>query len=445
MDLFSMNREKTLERKAPLADRMRPESLGDFKGQGHILDPGMPLYRLIQADKVRSMILFGPPGTGKTTLAQIISKTTNSEFEELSAVSAGIKDIREMVDKAEEVLGMYGRSTILFIDEIHRFNKTQQDALLPHVESGLITLIGATTENPFFSVNKALLSRSQVVEMKALSSEDLNEILDRALSQDQDIKRLDIDLSPEARDYLIKAANGDARVILNSLEIAALSTDPPAGGGKILISREDIENSIQKKVTKYDPDGDEHYNTVSAFIKSIRGSDPDATLYYLARMLAGGEDPRFVARRLIISASEDIGLANSNALTVAVSAFEAINHVGMPEGRIPLAHAAVYLALSPKSNTAYLGINQAMDFVQKSEHSPVPDHLKDSHYSGSEFFGAGEGYLYPHSYENAYVEQDYLPENVLGQVFYRGKDIGGEKNLLDWNKHICNENIERSE
>lgn len=427
MDLFSMNKEEKLKKNAPLAERLRPKRLEDFIGQNHIIGEGKVLNRLIIADRVGSMIFFGPPGTGKTSLAKIISEYTGSEFEILSAVSAGIKDIKDVIEKAENSLGMYNKSTILFIDEIHRFNKTQQDALLPHVEKGLVTLIGATTENPFFSVNKALLSRCQVIELKFLTDKDIRLIIDRALKEDELLKNLNIVLEEDAMDYLIKSSKGDGRIALNSLEIASLST--PKSQGQTLIKREDMEDSIQKQVTSYDPDGDMHYNIISAFIKSIRGSDPNATVYYLARMLKGGEDPLFIGRRLIISAAEDVGLADPYALSLANATFNGVKNIGMPEARILLAECSIYLALAPKSNTAYKAINQAMDFVDKDSQRQIPKHLMDNSYMGSEFFDAQKDYLYPHDYENSYIKQSYLPEEVK-QVFYQPKENGYEKELV---------------
>ncbi|MDO5718012.1 MAG: replication-associated recombination protein A [Tissierellia bacterium] len=430
MDLFSFNRENNLKKKAPLADRMRPESLDRYYGQGHIIGPGRYLNRLIKSGNIISLIFYGPPGTGKTTLAHIIAESTSSEFEKISAVTSGIKEIREVIKRAEDNLGVYNKSTILFIDEIHRFNKTQQDALLPHVEKGLITLIGATTENPFFSVNKALLSRCQVLELKPLSSDDIEQIIKLAIKEDSILQNLNIEIEDEAIEYLKRISNGDARVALNSLEIASITSDIKDGITRI--TDEDIRDSVQKKAVRYDRDGDEHYNIASAFIKSIRGSDVDASLYYLALMIESGEDPRFIARRIVISAAEDIGLADPNALSIAVAAHSAVEKIGMPEGRIPLAEATVYLALAPKSNSAYTAIDKAIEFVKNSEHLPIPIHLRDTHYQGSKEFGHGEGYKYPHSYENGYIEQDYLPEKIKDMKFYKRKNIGREKDLNNY-------------
>lgn len=423
MDLFSLNRENNLSKNAPLADRLRSKSLDEYFGQSHILAKGRHLRRLIESDRISSMILYGPPGTGKTTLAHIISKETGAEFEKLSAVSAGKKDIEKMVDLASDNLGVYNKKTILFIDEIHRFNKVQQDALLPHVENGLITLIGATTENPYINVNKALISRCQVIELKPLTYEDLEAIIARALETDEVISKERVQIEEGAMDYLIKAANGDARVALNSLEIAIMSRQSDT------ISEEDMRGSIQIRTSRYDRDGNDHYDTISAFIKSIRGSNPDAALYYLARMIAAGEDPVFIARRLVISASEDIGLADPQAMVIANAAMYAIQNIGMPEGRIPLAEATVYLALAPKSNSTYLAIDRALAYVRKEEYSPIPNQLKDSHYSGADKLGVS-GYIYPFDH-GGYVDQAYLPEKVQGQVFYQESLNGLEKKLVE--------------
>ena len=429
MDLFSLNREKKLNKRAPLADRMRPKSLDDYYGQKHILAPGKHLRRLIESGYVNSLIFYGPPGTGKTTLAYIISELVNAEFEKLSAVSAGIKEIREIVKTAEDNLGVYNKSTILFIDEIHRFNKTQQDALLPHVESGLITLIGATTENPYFSVNGALLSRCQIIELLPLDNKDIEEIILNAIENDEVLKKMSLELAPEAIEYLKVISNGDARTALNSLEIAALTSK--IVDGVSVITGEDILESSQAKTFRYDRDGDNHYNIASAFIKSIRGSDPDATLYYLGMMISGGEDPRFIARRLIISAAEDVGLADPNALVIANAAHDAVEKIGMPEGRIPLSEAAIYLALAPKSNTAYTAIDKVLDYINNNEVYPVPLHLRDTHYSGASDLGHGKDYKYPHSYEGAYVDQVYLPKEISDKRFYIGKNIGQEAELIE--------------
>ena len=420
MDFFEINKKKQLKKNAPLAARMRPESLEEYVGQDHLIARDKPLYRMIRADRIGSMIFYGPPGTGKTTLAYIIAKTTKMNYEKLSAVTAGVKDIREITKKAEDNLSMYNSRTILFIDEIHRFNKSQQDALLPFVENGTLILIGATTENPYFEVNKALLSRCQILQLKHLTEKDIRKVLIRALEdKDRGFGNYKVEIEEDALAYLIRASSGDARTALNSLELAVLSTDPL--DGLIKISFEDIKNSTIKKVAIYDKSADEHYNTVSAFIKSMRGSDPDASLYYLALMLNAGEDIKFIARRMIIFASEDIGNADPKALDLSVSCFNAINIIGMPEARIILSQTAIYLALAPKSNSSYLGIDRAMD---------IPNHLKDSHYSGAKDFDYGTDYKYPHDYNNGYVDQDYLPEEIKDR-FYSPVRRGYEKKLVE--------------
>lgn len=429
MDLFTLSMEEKLKKNAPLADRMRPERIEDFVGQKHLLGNGKFLNRAIKADRISSMILYGPPGTGKTTLAMIIATTTNMRFEKLSAVTSGVKDIREVIGRAEENLKLYNKRTILFIDEIHRFNKSQQDALLPFVERGIIILIGATTENPYFEVNKALLSRAMVLVLESLKREDLKELIDKALENiEKGLGKYKVLIDNEAIDYLLTVAEGDGRVLLNSLEIGVLST-PPNEDGTIEIDLDTIKESIQIKTAKYDKGGDEHYNTVSAFIKSMRGSDPDATLYWLAKMINAGEDPKFIARRIIISASEDVGNADPNALTVATSAFSAVNVIGMPEARIVLAQAALYMATAPKSNAAYIGIDQALEDIKNIAIGDVPTHLKDSHYVGSKQLGHGAGYKYPHNYENGFVPQQYLPVEFQGKKYYNPTENGYEKKI----------------
>lgn len=429
MDLFTMGMEERLKKNAPLADRMRPKTIKDFIGQEHLLGDGQFLSRSIKADRINSMIFYGPPGTGKTTLAMIISNTTNMLFEKLSAVTSGVKDIREVIDRAEENLKLYSKRTILFIDEIHRFNKSQQDALLPFVERGIVILIGATTENPYFEVNKALLSRVMILKLEPLTRESLRELIKRALrDEEKGLGLYRVNITEEAIDYLITIADGDGRTILNSLEIGVLSTDKDENG-VIQLDFDAIKSSIQVSAAQYDKNGDQHYDTVSAFIKSMRGSDPDATLYWLAKMINAGEDPKFIARRIIIAASEDVGNADPNALNIAVTAFNAVNVIGMPEGRIPLAQAAIYVATAPKSNAAYLAIDSALDDIKNKEIGKVPIHLRDSHYPGSRQLGHGQGYKYPHDYEGAYVEQDYLPASFKNKVYYEPKDSGYEKEI----------------
>lgn len=429
MDLFSFSYEQEDTGKLkPLAARMRPETIQEVLGQSHILAPGKLLRRAIEADQVSSLIFYGPPGTGKTTLAKVIAKSTRSYFAELNAVTAGVADIRKVVDEAKERLYMEKRRTTLFIDEIHRFNKAQQDALLPYVEEGTIILIGATTENPFFEVNAALLSRSQIFALEPLGEEELRQVIDRALhDKEKGLGELNVTIEPEAADHLIRYAEGDARRLLNALELAATTT-PYQADGTIRITLDVAVESIQRRAVRYDKSGDNHYDTVSAFIKSIRGSDPDAALYWLARMIDAGEDPRFIARRLIISASEDIGNADPQALQVACSCLQALELIGMPEGRIPLAQATTYLACAPKSNAAYLGINQALATIRSEGHKPVPVHLRDQSYKGAARLGHGEGYLYPHDYPEGYVPQQYLPDGV-DYRFYQPKPIGYEERI----------------
>lgn len=427
MDLFTLNMENQLKKNAPLADRMRPSTIEEFVGQKHILGEGKFLNRAIKADRITSMIFYGPPGTGKTTLAMIIANSTNMNFEKLSAVTSGVKDIREVIHRAEEGLKLYNKRTILFIDEIHRFNKAQQDALLPFVERGIIILIGATTENPYFEVNKALLSRMMVVSLKPLGKKDIYDIILNALKdEERGVGKYKVNISDEAIDYLITISDGDGRIALNSLEIAVLST-PEDNEGIINIDLDTIKECILVKSAKYDKSGDEHYDTISAFIKSMRGSDPDATLYWLAKMINAGEDPKFIARRIIICASEDVGNADPQALMVAVAAFNAVDVIGMPEGRIVLAQAAVYVACAPKSNASYIGINKALEDIRNKPIGKVPGHLKDASYKGAASFGHGKGYKYPHDYKNAYIKQQYLPDEYLDAKYYRPTNNGYEK------------------
>ncbi len=436
MDLFTMSMEEKLKKNAPLADRMRPESLEEFVGQQHILGEGKFLNRSIKADRITSMIFYGPPGTGKTTLARIIANRTKMSYEKLSAVTSGVKDIREVMSRAEENLKLYNKRTILFIDEIHRFNKAQQDALLPFVERGIIILIGATTENPYFEVNKALLSRAMVLVLESLSRDDLKVLLNRALEdREKGLGNYKVEIDQEAEDYLLTIAEGDGRTLLNSLEIGVLSTTR-SEDGIIYLDLDKIKGSIQVKTAKYDKGGDEHYDTISAFIKSMRGSDPDAAIYWLAKMINAGEDPKFIARRIIIAASEDVGNADPNALTVAVSAFNAVNTIGMPEGRIPLAQAAIYVATAPKSNRAYLAINKALEDIRTSEIGKVPLHLRGTGYAGADKLGNGKGYKYPHDYKNGYVAQEYLPEEFRGKVYYDPSEYGYEKRIKERLIHL---------
>lgn len=422
-----MNMENQLEKSAPLADRMRPVALSDFVGQEDVVGPGKFLERSIKADRISSMIFYGPPGTGKTTLANIIANATHMNFEKLSAVTAGVKDIRQIVAKSEELLKIYNKRTILFIDEIHRFNKSQQDALLPFVERGLIVLIGATTENPYFEVNKALLSRVMIIPLKALEDKDIEKVLRRSLEdKKRGLASKNVKISDDAIKQLVLISEGDARFALNSLEIAVLSTD--ARDGEIYIDEKAIKDSSFKKKLSYDKSGEDHFNVVSAFIKSMRGSDPDAALYWLARMIESGEDPKFIARRICIFASEDIGNADPNALVLATTSFNAVNLIGMPESRIILAQAVSYMATAPKSNASYIAINEAQADVRENKLMEVPNHLKDASYKGARDLGHGKDYKYPHDYEGAYVKQSYMP---LERTYYRPKSIGYERKIKE--------------
>ena len=411
---------------APLAARMRPRTLHEYAGQQHILGPGKLLRRAIEADRISSLILFGPPGTGKTTLAQVIAGATKAKFERLSGVESNVGDIRRVIGAA--ALRRAQMKTILFVDEIHRFNKAQQDVLLPEVENGLIRLIGATTQNPFFSVNSALLSRSQVFQLEPLPESDLVSLMHRAVAdQERGLGGRGILLEPDAAAHLARLSDGDARRCLNALEIAALTT-PPESDGAVRITLPAAEESIQQKAVVYDGTGDEHYDTISAFIKSMRGSDPDAALYWLAKMLHAGEDIRFIARRIVICASEDVGMADSNALVVAMAAQQAVEFVGLPEANLLLAHATVYLATAPKSNRCTVAIGKASKEVREGRTLAVPTHLRDGHYKGAERLGHGKGYQYSHDFEGAYVPQAYLPE---GRVFYEPTENGMEKRVKE--------------
>ena len=429
MDLFDYMRTNTMKQESPLASRMRPETLDQVVGQKHIVGPGTLLYRAIKADQLGSIIFYGPPGTGKTTLAKVIAHTTKAEFCQINATVAGKKDMEEVVQKAKDTLGMYGRRTILFVDEIHRFNKSQQDYLLPFVEDGTLILIGATTENPYFEVNGALLSRSRIFELKALEKEDILELLHRAVTDvEKGMGSYRAVLDEDAADFLADVANGDARAALNALELGVLTT-PRAEDGKIHIDLEVAQECIQKRAVRYDKDGDNHYDTISAFIKSMRGSDPDAAVYYLGRMLYAGEDIKFIARRIMIHAAEDVGMADPQALNVAVSAAQAVERIGMPEARIILAEAVIYIASAPKSNSVISAIDQAMEAVRTEKTRPVPVHLKDTHYKGAEKLGHGAGYLYPHDFPGHYVKQQYLPDGMEGMTFYHPSDEGFEKEV----------------
>ena len=435
MDLFDYMRE-TQQKESPLASRMRPKTLDEIVGQKHIIGKNTMLYRAIKADKLSSVIFYGPPGTGKTTLAMVIANTTSSEFTQLNATVAGKKDMEDVVKRAKDLQGMYGRRTILFIDEIHRFNKGQQDYLLPFVEDGTIILIGATTENPYFEVNPALISRSIIFELHNLEKEDIKELIARAVSDPvRGMGSYHAMLDDDAAEFLSDAANGDARAALNGIELAVLTTDR-SDDGIIHITLDTAQECIQKRAVRYDKSGDNHYDTISAFIKSMRGSDPDAAVYYLARMLYAGEDIRFIARRIMICASEDVGNADPQALVVAVAASQAIERIGMPEAQIILSHAATYVACAPKSNAAYNAISEAMRVVKETKTPPVPAHLQDAHYGAAEKLGHGVGYKYAHDYPNHYVKQQYLPDGLTDQVFYRPSDIGYEAKIQEYFKKI---------
>ena len=430
MDLFDFMREDTLKREAPLASRLRPEKLDEIVGQRHILGKDKLLYRAIKADKLGSLIFYGPPGTGKTTLAMVIANTTSSVFRQINATSAGKKDMEEVVSEAKQAFA-YGKRTILFIDEIHRFNKGQQDYLLPFVEDGTIILIGATTENPYFEVNSALLSRSRIFELKPLEAEDIRTLVYRAVSDPvKGMGSYNAEITDEAAAYLADVANGDARAAINAVELGVLTT-PPDKDGRIRITLPVAEECIQKRVLRYEKNGDNHYDTISAFIKSMRGSDPDAAVYYLARMLYAGEDVRFIARRIMICASEDVGNADPMAMVVAASAAQEVERVGMPESQIILSQAATYVACAPKSNAAVNAIMEAMDAVKNSITAPVPVHLQDRHYSGAEKLGRGEGYKYAHDYPNHYVKQQYLPDGLTDRIFYHPGELGYEKKIRE--------------
>lgn len=415
----------------PLAWRMRPSSLDQFLGQEKILGEESVLRKAIMSDKIGSFIFWGPPGSGKSTLAKIISNITKAYFAELSAVTSNISDVRKVLLQAEERLKVENRKTILLIDEIHRFNKVQQDALLPTVEKGLITLIGVTTENPYFEVNSPLISRSRIFVFEALSASNIIRILEQALgNKEKGLGKLKIDLDPDVLDHIAKMSQGDARQALNALELACMTTKPMSNGIR-RITIDIAQDAMQKRAILYDRNGDTHYDVASAFIKSIRGSDPDAALYWLARMISGGEDPKFIARRMIIAASEDIGLADSKALEIAVAAARAVEYVGLPEARINLAHAVIYLSTAPKSNSVIKAIDKALNAVETKHNDEVPKPLRDTHYPGSKKLGHGQGYKYPHNYETGYVSQDYLPANIRGDQYYDPSELGDEREIKD--------------
>lgn len=438
MDLFEYMRQSNQEKEAPLAARLRPSCLEEVVGQQHIIGRNKLLYRAIKADKISSLIFYGPPGTGKTTLARVIAGATKAEFVQINATVAGKKDMEEVIAKAKENRGMYGKKTTLFIDEIHRFNKGQQDYLLPFVEDGTIILIGATTENPFFEVNGALISRSIIFQLKPLEKEDIRELIRRGVyDEERGMGAYHAVIDEEALDFLADMAGGDARQALNAVELGILTT-PASSDGKIHLTLEVASECIQKRILKYDKGGDNHYDTISAFIKSMRGSDPDAALYYLAKMLYAGESVTFIARRIMICASEDVGNADPQALQVAVAASLAVERIGMPEAQIILAQAASYVATAPKSNSA-LGIFDAMSEVKQSGNLKIPGHLRDSHYKGAAKLGHGIGYKYAHDYKNHYVKQQYLPYELSGKEFYRPDGNGYEAKIRAHMKRIKEE------
>ena len=438
MDLFDYMRETNKEKESPLASRMRPATLDEVVGQQHIIGKDKLLYRAIKADKLSSVIFYGPPGTGKTTLARVIANTTSAEFKQINATVAGKKDMEEVVKEAKDLQGMYGRKTILFIDEIHRFNKGQQDYLLPFVEDGTVILIGATTENPYFEVNSALISRSSIFELKPLEKEDIKVLLKRAVEDTQKgMGSFHAQIDDDALDFLADMAGGDARNALNAIELGILTTDR-SKDGIIHITVEVASECIQKRVVNYDKRGDNHYDIISAFIKSMRGSDPDAAVYYLAKMLYAGEDIKFIARRIMICAAEDVGNADPMALTVAVSAAQAVERIGMPESQIILSQAVTYVACAPKSNAACNAIFAANEAVKKYR-TTVPVHLQDAHYKGAAKLGHGTGYKYAHDYPEHYVKQQYLPDEIKDARFYEPGGLGYEKNIREYLKKIREE------
>ncbi len=439
MDLFEYMRANSAKEESPLAKRMRPSTLDEIVGQEHILGSDKLLYRVIKADKLSSIILYGPPGTGKTTLAKVIANTTSAAFRELNATTSGKKDIEEVVKEAKDNLGMYGKKTILFVDEIHRFNKAQQDYLLPFVEDGTVILIGATTENPYFEVNGALISRSSIFKLNPLSKENIKELINRAIEDsEKGMGAYDVSITEEAVDFLADVSEGDARHALNAIELGVLSTDRDETTGKILIDIAVAEECIQRRNLRYDKSGDNHYDVISAFIKSMRGSDPDAATYYLAKMLYAGESVTFIARRIMICASEDVGNADPQAIVVATACAQAVERVGMPEAQIILCQAATYVACAPKSNSVVNAIFAATDAVKQVGDAQVPPHLRDAHYSGAKNLG-NVGYKYAHDYPNHYVKQQYLPDTLVGSRFYEPGDIGYERDIKAWFEKIKNQ------
>ena len=435
MDMFEYMRQQNMEQESPLAKRMRPTSLEEVVGQEHIIGKDKLLYRAIKADKLGSIILYGPPGTGKTTLAMVIAHSTSAVFTQINATTAGKKDMEQVIEQAKNTMGMYQKKTILFVDEIHRFNKAQQDYLLPFVEDGTVVLIGATTENPYFEVNGALLSRSNVFQLKPLRKEDIRELIHRAVyDKKKGMGAYEAEIDEDAENFLADMAEGDARSALNAIELGILTTDRQADG-RIHITLPVAEECIQRRSLKYDKDGDNHYDTISAFIKSMRGSDPDAAVYYLAKMLYSGESVTFVARRIMICASEDVGNADPQAIQVAVACAQAVERVGMPEAQIILAHAAIYVACAPKSNSVNNAITAAMQTVKERQTGVVPVHLRDAHYGGAGKLGH-VGYQYAHDFPNHYVEQQYLPDELQGTRFYEPGTLGYEQNIRAYFEQI---------
>lgn len=437
MDLFEYGRNKTIKNRSPLASRIRPDSFESFYGQEHIIYKNSPLVKLINTDRLGSIIIYGPPGTGKTTLAMIISIKTNKVYENLSAVNAGIKDIKTIIKNAEDNLSFYSKGTILFIDEIHRFNKIQQDALLPNVENGLITLIGATTENPYFEVNSALLSRCKVIQFKSLSSTDIVKALKRGLNIENGLKNYNISIKDESLELIANLSSGDIRTALNTLEIIVLTLADDKSS--IAIDEKMIRDIFFESTNIYDKKGDYHYNTISAFIKSMRGSDPDAAILYLAKMIESGEDPKFIARRMIIFASEDIGNADPNALNIANNVFRAVEIVGLPEAELCLAQGVIYLSTAIKSNRSYLSLKEARKDLNKISNLDIPNYLLDSHCNGTRELSHGEGYKYPHDYQNSYVKQRYFPYNIKVRKYYFPSDSGYEKKIKKYIENLKGE------
>lgn len=440
LNMFDLKLKDSIKKDGPLALRIRPKKLEDFIGQEDIISPGKFLYRAIMGDKLTSVILWGPPGSGKTTLAKIISNSTKAFFEQVNAVTSGVSEIKKVIESAKNKRAMYELRTIVFIDEIHRFNKAQQDVLLPYVEDGTIILIGATTENPYYEVNSALISRSTVIKLNALKDSDIEEIIKRCLADEKNgLGVYNVSITDEALKHIITISDGDARQALNALEMAVLTTEKDKNGN-IIIDLEIAQDCIQKKAAQYDKKGENHYDTISAFIKSMRGSDPDATLHYLARMLYAGEDPMFIIRRIIICASEDVGNADPQALCVAVSAANAIKMIGMPESRIILSQAAVYVACAPKSNASYIGIDKALEDVEKSKTGIIPYHLRNAAFSGANKLGYGTNYKYPHEFQNNFVKQQYLPDLLIGKKYYNPSNNGYEKKINEYFESLKKEN-----